>query len=100
LRRRDLRSVPTRRSSDHADGGGATLEIQSRVWPPLYTIGSLREAKGGIAIPSVRLDVPHKFISKEVDFGPARAQISRAGQRSGKDRKSTRLNSSHVKISY
>src|SRR5690606_40537330 len=90
---RDLLSFPTRRSSDLDDAGFLRAGTRQR-----HLLGGnggfVREtvpAATGLTGPSVRLR-----------FRPAeRAAANRiSDQHDHQDRKSTRLNSSHVKISY
>src|SRR5690606_41913734 len=81
---RSLRSFPTRRSSDLLErhlpgqhrGGGGRLQADRR---------------GGAAV-----GLPRRHARAPGGGGPS----GLAGLRRGRDRKSTRLNSSHVKISY
>src|SRR5690606_42161727 len=84
----DLPSFPTRRSSDLAQAAVAQRVQVQRTRQPVL------EAAGGVG--GLVLEV-------EADAGKGRhasAAPGPAGIASIRDRKSTRLNSSHVKISY
>src|SRR5436309_5417634 len=77
---RDLHSFPTRRSSD--------LSFLERILSGF--IGT------DVGAPTA---VPAETFTRE-DFRRATEEILRRQAETGEDRKSTRLNSSHVKISY
>src|SRR5690606_40710170 len=80
-----LRSFPTRRSSDLLDAVPLDLLASHLFGKPLRRAVVLRpvELDGDVALRIVPVEV-QPFV----------------GERVGQDRKSTRLNSSHVKISY
>src|SRR5690606_42046421 len=96
---RDLRSVPTRRSSDLPEGP-SVLELVRRE----------RELEPRAAEHAVQAPVPpddlrfaHERPEELPAAGAERAphlEDVREVRREAEDRKSTRLNSSHVKISY
>src|SRR5690606_41515846 len=83
--RRDLHSFPTRRSSDLVQRRQAARARKASARPGAGKGFRARTGLGGAHAPA-----------REEAAGPARAR--RAASR--RDRKSTRLNSSHVKISY
>src|SRR5690606_42046814 len=96
--RRALPSFPTRRSSDLAGGkaGVACALRATPALPPVATQGSLKHAESSAlqqpAMPA------RQFLQRLI---AALRQISNhAVDGARQDRKSTRLNSSHVKISY
>src|SRR5690606_41572600 len=82
----DLLSFPTRRSSDLL--GGLRPALRRRGPTARRRIPGQRDDDGEPVDPG--------------DRGPARRRLRRrlGGSGDGRDRKSTRLNSSHVKISY
>src|SRR5690606_41512935 len=81
---RDLHSFPTRRSSDLLGSSGAAVPFAL----PVPVDGAQRSFPHGRPLQSVRL------------LRGAARRILRTGPARRGDRKSTRLNSSHVKISY
>src|SRR5207249_11100980 len=84
---RYLRSFPTRRSSDLQDMADAAFLIRH----DRLTITQVEAAFAAVIIPDL-VELRDAF---------ERAKASRSSTRSGMiDRKSTRLNSSHVSISY
>src|SRR5207302_9644376 len=63
------------------------------------SFGSSREDVGfGIVADAAGNTVTSGWFQRTVDFG--KGQVTSAGEKDALDRKSTRLNSSHVKISY
>src|SRR5690606_41871188 len=90
---RDLHSFPTRRSSD-LNRRASRVVRHGNVVPG--AVGScLREAASLVIVVSVvRADFGCRLL------GPARLPWRSEQDLKGGDRKSTRLNSSHVKISY
>src|SRR5690606_41243077 len=90
-RRRALRSFPTRRSSDLIQAGTADMVISGETlqnWAPNAAL---------MAVPYAFRDLDHVKSVVEGDIGE---QIKQEISDEAGDRKSTRLNSSHVKISY
>src|SRR5439155_7066803 len=81
---RALPSFPTRRSSDLRRFHGARLRYSRRMW-----------SGSGWAAP-----VTLRPFRARVPAGAAARRPARTRARKGRDRKSTRLNSSHVAISY
>src|SRR5690606_42053362 len=80
---RDLHSFPTRRSSD------------------LHEVLRVRGAHAFVDVESVRLTPDSDYLRPELPEDMRCDVICRAMRRvNDEDRKSTRLNSSHVKISY
>src|SRR5690606_41778675 len=95
---RDLHPFPTRRSSDLADASGRPR--------PVPVSGSEYAIAAGTVIVAIgqEVEIPAASVAQE---GKGTAAVngetlatSAAGIFAGGDRKSTRLNSSHVKISY
>src|SRR5439155_14788906 len=87
---RHLHSFPTRRSSD--------LDAVAKSPPDGYTI--LQNTNGQAISPSLYKSLPFDAVK---DFVPVTQLVASNGTKSltaSKDRKSTRLNSSHVAISY
>src|SRR5690606_41515699 len=92
---RDLRSFPPRRSSDLGAVGAlaqpatAGLQRGELLVQAFGDAAKMRRQRGGGGVARAHLDQPHMVFEQKllavVPFG---------------DRKSTRLNSSHVKISY
>src|SRR5690606_40131882 len=97
---RDLRSAPTRRSSDLGSQlTPVTLDAATR--PGIFTrLGFLAShASFNRTSPILR----GAFLQKEIlckEIPPPPPDVEGTPLPSGEDRKSTRLNSSHVKISY
>src|SRR5690606_41502289 len=88
----DLRSFPTRRSSDLIrEDGWAIANADDRAWDALGAKGA-RLLRFGI-----HHDANVTARELEIDGRGARFRLETPV---GPDRKSTRLNSSHVKISY
>src|SRR5690606_40439799 len=87
-----LHSFPTRRSSDlvtlkHFLESRVQVLIRESLEQPFSLLG--------------RLLVGEPYLQNEVEFAAGSAAVNEASDRLlAKDRKSTRLNSSHVKISY
>src|SRR5207302_8694586 len=83
----DLRCFPTRRSSD--------LPLSAAVW--LRPVPILKAIRYSSRRHSRRqTETSRRFLCRNAN----KAEIDRAAFRWDQDRKSTRLNSSHVKISY
>src|SRR5690349_22069523 len=87
-RRRHLRSFPTRRSSD--------LHVREQRVEIVRVVRLVRvdEGEPELLVPPERADRVERGCDPEVDA------IRDAGLLPERDRKSTRLNSSHVEISY
>src|SRR5690606_41498210 len=83
---RDLHSFPTRRSSDLP----TTSSNAARVWAMDLLMFFLLWAS----------DADRKTAISRMPAAMAASRPRRLGTRAERDRKSTRLNSSHVKISY
>src|SRR5690606_41604065 len=89
---RDLPSFPTRRSSDLSV---ARVPLPARLIPPvLRRLG--RKDEDGLPANAIAAPLPAGAGAAYV-LGDSMVLVADGG---GRDRKSTRLNSSHVKISY
>src|SRR5690606_40406310 len=96
--RRALRSLPTRRSSDLARG--ESVLVGARDGEVLgHILAGLRHGIDAVLLLHQRIDQTPAD-GGVVNLGVAREGGLGLGQHEGRDRKSTRLNSSHVKISY
>src|SRR5690606_41496042 len=94
-RRRVLSSFPTRRSSDLRDRASFEFALVSVAVGLDIGDGVIHDARlaaGGVGTKPWRL----RTAEEALNGGPATPETYRAAA----DRKSTRLNSSHVKISY
>src|SRR5690606_40187206 len=97
---RARRSFPTRRSSDLRARGYA-LAVDDG-YPGVWSVGTVLPWHGQRPM-AVSLDVPAYAASPEKLHGLGRMLVEKMARFSGtvfQDRKSTRLNSSHVKSSY
>src|SRR5690606_41442664 len=93
----DLHSFPTRRSSDLQAIAAASAEDQARI---AYD-EALSIARATPWLEKAAKATESTFFLEHPKSGAKfRAISSDGGAQLGKDRKSTRLNSSHVKISY
>src|SRR5690606_40471625 len=98
--RRGRQPLPTRRSSDLSLGYGLTKhgrvlsdfgDLSTPDGERLLTVGMTRARRSMVIVSSIR---PSSFDDGRLEYG-AQTLMAILG-----DRKSTRLNSSHVKISY
>src|SRR5690606_41705455 len=94
---RNLRAVPTRRSSDLLLVGQPLLEELDE--EPLCPLVVFRVAGDGLALPVEHRAHALELLAHVLDVG-IRPLLRVDFALDGRDRKSTRLNSSHVKISY
>src|SRR5207249_10268121 len=90
--RRDLHSFPTRRSSDLRTGG------HRQFWPPVSDGAPPVRSGGALRSGHLRRQYGERGLGSALESAQARDPRARGGP--AEDRKSTRLNSSHVSISY
>src|SRR5207249_11711480 len=95
-----LNSFPTRRSSDLALFCAVMPAMAHHSFAATFDSEQPVTVKG--VLTQIRLENPHSwfFIEAKDASGNAEKWAFEAGTPSGIDRKSTRLNSSHVSISY
>src|SRR5690606_41551085 len=95
-----LTSFPTRRSSDLerpiAELSGTVLTMDGQ---PAAGVKVWLEYEGGKGV-QTRTGLRGEFAWADVPSGPATVLAEGRSEQGAADRKSTRLNSSHVKISY
>src|SRR5690606_42039171 len=96
---RKAAALPTRRSSDLYD-------VWRQVQAALRTSPDHAFARAGVLVAAGDVGALHRFVRDEIRLVSSSATRLRLGDevrwgaRAALDRKSTRLNSSHVKISY